>query len=127
VLEGDEVRLTVAAEPELLRVARLAVAGLAGRLGFDLDEVEDLKIAVDEACFSLVGQGGGAETLTLTYRPLDDGLVIDVVVTGGATGPAESELSAQILAAVVDEHTLSSTGDEVGFRLVKRRARPARV
>ena len=38
--------------PEYLRLVRLTAAGLASRLGFTFDEVEDLRIAVDELCFS---------------------------------------------------------------------------
>ena len=48
------------ASPDLLRVARLTAAGLANRVGFNVDEVEDVKIALDELCFSLLGEGTGA-------------------------------------------------------------------
>ncbi|MBA2438406.1 MAG: anti-sigma B factor RsbW, partial [Acidimicrobiia bacterium] len=56
--DGEQVRLVMPATPELLRVARLTAAGLASRLGFSFDEVEDVKIAVDELCFALVGTKG---------------------------------------------------------------------
>ena len=52
--DGD-VRLVVPAAPEYLRLVRLTAAGLASRLGFTFDEVEDLRIAVDELCFHLLG------------------------------------------------------------------------
>ena len=126
---GADVRLTLPARPELLRVARLTAAGLAGRLGFTIDEVEDVKIAVDELCFALVGRQGHAGFLTLTYRSEGDGFVVEGV-TAAADGfrspePAVGELSAQILGAVVDEHSLSLDDGEMRFRLLKRRARPA--
>ena len=38
------------AEGAYLSVLRTATAGLAARLDFTLDEIEDLRIAVDEAC-----------------------------------------------------------------------------
>ena len=119
----EEVRLTMPAIPQLLRVARLTAAGLAGRLGFNFDEIEDVKIAVDELCFALVGTKGRDGDLTVTYRLLPDALEIEGTGTFGANAahPAPSELSAQILAAVVDEHELTRDGDEVRFRLRKAR------
>jgi len=122
---AEEVRLTMPAVPQLLRVARLTAAGLAGRLGFNFDEIEDVKIAVDELCFALVGTKGRDGDLTVTYRLLDGALEIEGRGDFGSSGsdavPAASELSAQILAAVVDEHELTREGNELRFRLRKRR------
>lgn len=122
-VDGEEVRLTMPATPQLLRVARLTAAGLAGRLGFSFDEIEDVKIAVDELCFALVGSKGRTGTLTLTYRLADHQLEISGEgVFAGESAPAASELSSQILSAVVDDHELTRDGDTMRFRLVKRRA-----
>ncbi|MCU1484722.1 MAG: putative anti-sigma regulatory factor, serine/threonine protein kinase [Actinomycetia bacterium] len=124
-VDGEEVRLTMPATPQLLRVARLTAAGLASRLGFSVDEIEDVKIAVDELCFALVGSKGRAGSLTLTYRLGDHQLEIDGEGTftpdGAEQAPAPSELSAQILAAVVDEHAITRDGDTMRFHLLKRR------
>jgi serine/threonine-protein kinase RsbW len=121
---GEEVRLTMPATPQLLRVARLTAAGLAGRLGFSFDEIEDVKIAVDELCFALVGSKGRQGSLTVTYRLGDHALEIlgegEFPPDKGEAPPAASELSAQILAAVVDEHELTRDGDTMRFRLSKR-------
>ena len=112
------------ATPQLLRVARLTAAGLAGRLGFSFDEIEDVKIAVDELCFALVGSKGRSGSLTVTYRLGDHALEIlgegDFPADKGEAAPAASELSSQILAAVVDEHELTRDGDTMRFRLSKR-------
>ena len=124
-VQGDEVRLTMPANPQLLRVARLTAAGLAGRLGFSFDEIEDVKIAVDELCFTLVGSKGRPGTLSLRYVLEADRLVIEGTgsADAGAADPTPTDLSSQILAAVVDEHELSRDADSVRFRLVKRRER----
>src|SRR2546425_981063 len=48
---SDEVRLAVPATPEFVRLARVTAAGLASRLGFTFDDVDDLRLAIDELCF----------------------------------------------------------------------------
>jgi serine/threonine-protein kinase RsbW len=119
-----EVRLEVPAAPEFLRISRIMAAGVASRVGFTLDEVEDLRIAIDELCFSLVGPHRRTGTITLRY--LLDTDVLSVEGSGRFTDglgndPVVSALSEQILAAVVDECVLSTGAEGPEFRLVKRR------
>src|SRR5437879_5978718 len=117
---SGEVRLAVPAAPEYLRLARLTAAGLASRLGFSYDEVEDLRIAIDELCFVLVGSRGRPGLITLVYSMLPDALVVEGSGTFPDAGPAfngVSELSAQILAAVVDEHEVRAGENGPTFRL----------
>src|SRR5690348_1071514 len=52
----DHVTVCMPAEGAYLSVLRTATAGLAARLDFTLDEIEDLRIAVDEACAMLLSQ-----------------------------------------------------------------------
>ena len=123
---GGDVRLVVPASPEYLRLVRLTAAGMASRLGFTFDEVEDLRIAVDELCFHLLGDTG--DDLSADERTMD--LVYsagpDFITITGRTGPSgavpePSELSEQILDALVDEHEVSGTDGMVAFRLKKQR------
>lgn len=122
-VHGEQIRLTMPATPHLMRVARLTAAGLASRLGFSLDEVEDLKIAVDELCFAMVGTKGREGTLTLVYRMGPDSLEIEGSsdFVDRTVASASSELSALILAAVVDEHEVVNSDSTMRFRLKKRR------
>ena len=121
--QGEQVRLTMPATPHLLRVARLTAAGLASRLGFSFDELEDLKIAVDELCFAMVGTRGGEGNLTLDYRLDGDGIIIEGSSDTPAPprGDATGELSDLILSAVVDDYEVSSDDASMRFRLRKRR------
>jgi serine/threonine-protein kinase RsbW len=126
--KGGDVRLVVPAAPEYLRLVRLTAAGLASRLGFTFDEVEDLRIAVDELCFHLLGEPDdgheppdGDRTMDLTYSAGPD----SITITGrtGLSGPVPeaSELSEQILDALVDEHAVSGEDGMITFRLKKQR------
>ena len=48
--------LRLPADSAYLAVLRTATAGLAARINFTLDDIEDLRIAVDEACAILLPQ-----------------------------------------------------------------------
>jgi serine/threonine-protein kinase RsbW len=108
---------------------RLTAAGLASRLGFTFDEVEDLRIAVDELCFHLLGEAddgdddasGDPRTMDLTYSAGEE--VITITGRTGLTGPIPepSELAEQILDALVDEHEVTGSDGMIRFRLTKRR------
>lgn len=52
--EFDYVEIRVPAKPQYVSVVRLAISGLAIRVGFSYDEIEDLKIATSEAVTNVV-------------------------------------------------------------------------
>lgn len=119
----DEVRLVVPATPEFLRLARVTAAGLASRLRFSFDEVEDLRLAVDEVCFGLTGSSGQPGTVEIRFVVGDAGLEIEGRgrFDSGDRRPQLSEISGLILDALVDEHSLGADGDGPWFRVVKQR------
>lgn len=123
-IQAGEVRLAVPAAPEYLRVVRLTAAGLASRMGFTFDEVEDLRIAVDELCYPLVREPSLDRMVELRFTIAAEALAIEGETT--RPGPAEladfepNELSTQILAAVVDEHEITASHGHIRFRLSKR-------
>lgn len=120
---SDEVRLAVPATPEFVRLARVTAAGLASRLGFTFDDVDDLRLAIDELCFALIGSRGRTGTVELRYKVNGD--VLEVIGAGtfddGGAEPKLNDFSAQILQALVDEHELKGDAGHPQFRLVKRR------
>jgi serine/threonine-protein kinase RsbW len=59
VADDNSAQMCIPARPEWVRVVRLATAGVAARLGFSYDEVEDLKLAVAEACNNAILHGSG--------------------------------------------------------------------
>lgn len=119
----DEVRLTVPATPEFLRLARVTASGLASRLGFTYDEVEDLRLAIDELCFVLIGRGrDGTVHLRYAVRPGS----LEVLGVGyfeqDHAEPVLASFTRQILTALVDEYNVFRDADgRSAFRLVKAR------
>src|SRR5689334_23881908 len=63
----DQVTIRMPAEGAYLSVLRTAAAGLAARLDFTLGEIEDLRIAVDEACGMLLIQAAPGANLDCDY------------------------------------------------------------
>jgi hypothetical protein len=118
----DEVRLAVPARPEFVGLARVTAAGLASRLGFTFDQVEDLRLAIDEMCFGLTGSKGKDGILELRFLLSPEGLTVEGKGSFSPPGPVHlSELSKVILDALVDEHSISDGADGPRFRLMKKR------
>jgi anti-sigma regulatory factor (Ser/Thr protein kinase) len=78
VSTDSPVELEVPARPEYVRLVRMVVAALAGsRRDLDDDRLDDLRLAVSEACALAVGHGGG-DRLTVSCREEPDSFVVDV-------------------------------------------------
>ncbi|MCD7036716.1 anti-sigma B factor RsbW [Metabacillus sp. GX 13764] len=50
----DYVEMKIPAKPEYVGIVRLTLSGIASRMGYTYDEIEDLKIATSEACTNAV-------------------------------------------------------------------------
>ena len=68
-ITGETIRLTVPAALEYVRIVRLTASGVASRLGFDVEEIEDLRVAVDELASIVVEAADGGE-LTVDFAVL---------------------------------------------------------
>jgi serine/threonine-protein kinase RsbW len=120
----ETVSITVPASPEFLLVVRLVAAGLAARLHFTLDEIEDLKIAVDELTAYLTGPQGRDGTLEVRFSVGEDRIEIHGVghLRGAHQLRAElSEFSRMILETVADSASLQRPDRTLSFDLIKSR------
>ncbi|WP_121604539.1 anti-sigma B factor RsbW [Virgibacillus sp. Bac332] len=62
----DFIELKVPAKAEYVGVVRLSISGIANRMGFSYEDIEDLKVAISEAI---------TNTVTHAYNEQDDGEV----------------------------------------------------
>ncbi len=76
----DLVVLRLPAAGAYLSVLRTATASLASRLDFTIDDIEDLRIAVDEACAMLLTQAMPGADLECSFELTADAIRIDVGV-----------------------------------------------
>ena len=120
----DRISIKIPAQPAYLQVVRLVAAGLASRLGFTFDEIEDLKIAVDELSAYLTGAQGRHGTLDVTFVMDGDRIEISGL---GRLSPGQkvrtelTEFSKVILETVADSAALEQSDGTPGFNLVKSR------
>lgn len=124
--EDDVVLLTVPADGTYLAVLRTAAAGLAARLHFALDEIEDLRIAVDEACAMLLAVAARDSELECRFSVARHALTVEVVVptVPGARLPAESSFPWKVLSALTTEAGADVVGGKAAIRLLTRRVDP---
>ena len=72
------VELRVPSRPEWVALARLAAATVANRLRFSIEDIEDVKLAVAEACGAVIQHEGRGEFIELTCEAVDDALRVRV-------------------------------------------------
>lgn len=122
----DTISLSIPASPEYLRVVRLVAAGLASRLGFTVDEIEDLRIGVDELSAYLTGAQGRDGALQIDFSIGEGTLEISgvaVLAPGQKVRVELTELSKAILGTVVDTATLHEQDGKPGFALTKSKSK----
>ena len=81
--EPLQIQLTIPCVSEFVGIVRLAVSGVATRMNFSIEEIEDIKIAVSEACTNAVqyaydNRGGNINVVCTLYSDSLEILVRDV-------------------------------------------------
>lgn len=125
-VEGRTViELSIPTVPELLILARMSAATIATYAEFGIDDVEDLRLAVEELCLSVADADGGSR-----FHLVFECERRDITVTCRCEGPAAGlptrraetrELSMRILDELVDEH---GRGTPSGAPMAWLRKRP---
>ena len=120
----DVVTLRLPADGAYLSVLRTATAGLAARLDFTLDEIEDLRIAVDEACAMLLAQAVPGADIECEFELKAETLRVSVgVLTLDGQQPARDTFAWTVLSALAGEVDSSVDAENrVTIDLLKRRA-----
>ena len=127
---SPDIAVSVPARPEFVHVLRSVVASVAARLDFPYDAIEELRIAVDEACSQLLATGGGhASTLRLRITPSTDGVELvassDAVRVPWPPANAERTLAWQVIEALADRAAFEQQDGGPALRIAKS-ARPPR-
>ena len=100
---AERLELRVPTTATQLPVVRAMAGDLAIRMDYDLDAVEDLRLAVDEACATLVLVADGDARLTVVFETTRAGLHIDAwVPTAEGTDVPKDGFGWAVLQTLVD-------------------------
>lgn len=120
------VEIKIPSRPEYVGVARLAILGVASRMRFSYDDVEDVRLAVGEACTTSVDWAHRNDRLDtqITLKSLIslEKLIVEVIDQSGPRNNdqlvANSEpenIGALLVTLLVDE--VEVTADDTGTKV----------
>ncbi|MGL5756366.1 MAG: anti-sigma B factor RsbW [Paraclostridium sp.] len=129
-MELETIKMEVTANPEYVSIIRLTVSGIANKIGFSLDDIEDIKVAVSEACTNAIKHSLD-DKFVVRFSILENGLTIDVQDKGTGydvdslqepdlTNPKEGGLGLFIIKTLMDEvSTISNTDEGTKIKMTK--------
>ncbi|MGD9474586.1 MAG: ATP-binding protein [Eubacteriaceae bacterium] len=131
----DNITLMLPAKPEYVSLARLTIASVANNMGFSIEDVEDLKVAVSEACTNALSHSqneNGSYELTyvvdegsLTFTVSDNGMGFepDSVMAPKLDGEQVGGFGLFIIKSLMDQvEIVSRRGIGTSIRMVKNRS-----
>jgi len=120
------IEMEVPPRAEFVRTVRLVVAGIGSVARFNLEEIEDLKLAAGEACYAALSALQSSQApVRLSARVLSEGVELRVgpVSVEGSTldwPPPDSQVGLALVEQVVDELSLESLDGGRWIRILKR-------
>jgi serine/threonine-protein kinase RsbW len=119
---ADPISIMVPARAEFLHVVRTVVGSVAARCNLTVDAIEDLRIAVDEACAQLLVAKGASITVRIVAHPdsVDVACSTDADVATWPPDGIQHTLASQVLQGLADAVSWERDGDGPAVRVTKR-------
>jgi anti-sigma regulatory factor (Ser/Thr protein kinase) len=128
---GSDVRLTLPARPENVAVIRHVLGAFAEALRLPAEQIEDMRLAVTEACTNVVRHAYDDEVgpIEVVIRPDGNRLEVTVSDRGRGLGPSPDAagpgLGLSLIAALADSVEIQQAPQDRGSRLAMSfRCRP---
>ena len=114
----ETIKMEIASNPHYVSVVRLTTSGIANKIGFCLDDIEDIKVAVSEACTNAIKHSLDNK-FYVEYTIFENGLTIEVIDNGkgynvdsvdkpNLNEPKESGLGLFIIESLMDDVKIKS-------------------
>ena len=118
----ETIKMEISANPEFVGIIRLTTSGLANKIGFSIDDIEDIKVAVSEACTNAIKHSSD-EKFYVTFELLENGLTIEIEDKGTGydmdciaepdlSNPKENGLGLFIIRTLMDEVSTTSKNNQ---------------
>ncbi|WP_205471033.1 anti-sigma factor [Nocardioides sp. SYSU D00038] len=112
-LNADDVELRLPADSVYVAVLRTTAVGLAARVDFTLDDIEDLRMAVGEACALVLPAAAPGGDLVARFGLFPGRLRVEVSVPAGApVRPDQDSFAWQVLTTLADDVTSYAADDD---------------
>lgn len=118
----ETIKMEISSNPEYVGIIRLTTSGIANKIGFSVDDIEDMKVAVSEACTNAIKHSND-DKFFITFEMFEDGICIEIKDNGegydikeikepNLEDPKESGLGIFIIKTLMDEVNIESTKNE---------------
>jgi len=119
--EGADVELRLPTDGAYVSVLRTTTAGLAARLDFTIDDIEDLRIAVGEASAMVLTEAAEGSALDCTFHLSPGELTLSVsVTTTGEVEPDYDSFGWQVLSTLASRAEVDQGEGRFTVRLTMR-------
>ncbi|MBS4539322.1 ATP-binding protein [Clostridium sp. D2Q-11] len=80
----DHIKLSMPNKPEFVGIIRLTASAIASRIGFNIDDIDDIKVAIGEACTNAIRHGCEKtnDTYDIEFFAYEDRMDIQITDTG---------------------------------------------
>ena len=113
-----DVELRLPADGVYVSVVRTTTAGLAARLDFLIDDIEDLRIAVGEACAMVLPEADLESDLVCSYFLSPGRLTVEVAVSATSPeGPEYDSFAWQVLSTMATHAEADASGGRFAVSL----------
>ncbi len=122
--DGDVVEVRVPATGAYVATLRLTAASLAVRCDLTIDDIEDLRLAVDEACAVLLPHAAGGSVLEASFTLIPGCLSVTASVSSGTAATVVAERSGfawSVLSALASDVEVHEGPGSLAITVTKRR------
>lgn len=108
-VDDDHFELIVPLRTRYAATLRMIAASLGAEAGFTVDEIDDVRLALDEV-FSILAERHVGERVRTSFRLDGNQLIATLALESGPVDAAPDELAANILRSVVDNYEFTAEG-----------------
>jgi len=90
---ADRITFTIPGKPEYLTMVRLAIGSIADMAGFNVEEIEDIKTAVGQACKNISCHGKERMATEYSLECVSENNLLEIYVTDTGLASETKELS----------------------------------